>query len=439
MQRGAKEARRPFTLQEVLMPGTQPIDSDVLTGFRLGDERALEQVFRARFEPLTEQASAALGEDGAAAPKVVEGAFVRVWGERGTIDTPEALEAFLFDAVKSGAARERSRRAAAHRFGGGANGHHVTTHATAAAVTLDDAWQHVSNVIHASAVGTHSAKVQDALHDQLRHDAATHVAALAKRPAWQLPTAIAVVLAAVIFGAMRWMDRASADTAVTQALSSPDGRNVSTLAAQTGRTTLNDGSKVTLGADTRLRIPPNFGPTMRAVRLDGSAAIEAVPATDPKHPLIVRSGDASIAATSAAVFDVRGYAADQAASVRVRSGSVEVKSVSSGASQTLSAGQAVAVSANGQLAPLSGPALAEAFGWADQKFVVNNKPLSAVLPLLVRWYGMEMKLADPSLGARPVTMTAPLESSRTAIAELEKAANVQFGYEGKTMMLSAKP
>ena len=45
-----EDARRPFTVQEVLMPGTQPIDRDVLTGFRLGDERALEQVFRARFE-----------------------------------------------------------------------------------------------------------------------------------------------------------------------------------------------------------------------------------------------------------------------------------------------------------------------------------------------------------------------------------------------------
>jgi transmembrane sensor len=153
----------------------------------------------------------------------------------------------------------------------------------------------------------------------------------------------------------------------------------------------------------------------------------------------VRSGDASIAAASAATFDVRGYPADGSAAVRVRSGSVEVKSLSSGGTQTISAGQAVAVSPNGQLAALSGPALAEAFGWADQKFVVNNKPLSAVLPLLVRWYGMDMKLADPSLGARPITMTAPLESSRLAIAELEKAANVQFGYQGKTMMLSPKP
>ncbi|AHG89006.1 FecR protein [Gemmatirosa kalamazoonensis] len=419
------------------MPGMQPIDRDVLTGFRLGDERALEQVFRARYEPLTEQASAALGEDGAAAPKVVEGAFVRVWGERGAIDTPEALEEFLFDAVKTGAARERSRRAAAHRFGGGANnGHHATTHSSAAPVTLDDAWQHVSTALHA----THapSARVQDELHDVLRHDAATHVAALAKRPAWQLPTAIAVILAVAIFGAFRWMDRASADQAVTSALASPDGRNVSTLAAQSGRTTLNDGSKVTIGADTKIRIPPNFGPRMRAVRLDGSASFDAVAAESPQHPLIVRAGDASIAATAASSFDVRSYPGDQATTVRVRSGSVDVKSLSTGATQTAAAGQAVAVTKDGQVSTPSAADLSEAFGWADKKFVVNNRQLSAVLPQLVRWYGLEFKTPDQSILARPVTMTASLESSREAIAALEKAANVQFGWEGKTMTLTPK-
>jgi ferric-dicitrate binding protein FerR (iron transport regulator) len=414
----------------------QPIDHEVLTGFQLGDEKALERVFRARFEPLAEQASAALGEDGGAAPKVVEGAFVRVWGERGKIDSPETLEAFLFDAVKTGAARERSRRAAAHRFAGG--GHAATTHTAAATVTLDDAWQAVTTALHADS-GVHSPKVQDQLHDQLRHDAAVHVASLAKRPAWQLPTLIAVVLAAVIFGAMRWMDRASADTAVTQALASPDGHTLGTLAAQSTKPTeIGDGSKVTLGADTKLRIPPNFGSTVRAVRLDGSASFDAAAATDARRPFIVRSGDADIKTAGAASFDVRGYPTDDAATVRVRSGSVTVKSLTTGASQVANAGQAVAVTKAGQVSTPSAADLAEAFGWADNKFVVNNKQLSLVLPLLVRWYGLELKVPDQSILTRPVTMTAPLASSREAISALEKAADVQFGYEGKTMTLTPK-
>jgi ferric-dicitrate binding protein FerR (iron transport regulator) len=416
------------------MAAMQPIESDVLTGFRLGDERALERLFRARFEPLAQQASVALGDDVAAAPKVVEGAFVRIWEERGKIESPEALEAFLFDAVKSGAARERSRRAAAHRMAHHENGHNAaTTHSSAAPVTVDDAWTHMSQMIHTPAA--HSPQVQDALHEQLRHDAATHVASLAKRPAWQLPTLIAVILAVAIFGSMRWLDRASADQAITSALASPDGHTVSTLAAQRGATTLNDGSKVTLSSDTKVRIPPNFGSPTRAIRVDGSAQIDA--ANDANRALTIRAGDASITANNAGL-DVTNYAGDKAAVVRVRSGSATVKSLSTGSARALAAGQAVAVAPNGTMATPSAGDLDEAFGWVDKKFVVNAKPLSAVLPLLVRAYGLELKVPDKSLLSRPVTMSASLESSREAIAALEKAANVQFGYQDKTMILTAK-
>jgi ferric-dicitrate binding protein FerR (iron transport regulator) len=414
------------------MPVMQPIDDDVLTGLQRGDERALESLFRARFEPLAQQASAALGDDVAAAPKVVEGAFIRVWEERGRIESPEALEAFLFDAVKTAAARERSRRAAAHRFAGAGN-HAATTHSSAAPVTLDDAWTHLNTTIHAPGSLHHSPKVQDALHEQLRHDAAVHVAALAKRPAWQIPTAIAVVLAVVVFSAIRWMDRASADTAITSALSSPDGRTVSTLPAQGGKTTLGDGSSVTLGADTRLRIPPNFGGAFRAVQVTGAASIDAT--TNAEHPLTVRAGDASIQVNGGGI-DVRSYPTDPAATVRVRNGSATVKSLKTGTIQTLAAGQALAVTTAGQISTPSAADVAEAFAWAEKKFIVNNKPLSAVLPLLVRSYGLEFKVPDKSILSNQVTMTSSLESTRDAISALEKAANVKFGYEGKAMTLT---
>lgn len=413
------------------MPAMQPIDRDMLDGLQLGDEHALERVFRARFEPLSAQASAALGDEGAA-PRVVEGAFVRVWEERGRIESPEALEAFLFDAVKTGAARERSRRAAAHRL----NAHAprtVTTHSSAAAVTLDDAWAHVTTALHAP-VG-HSARVQDEMHDRHRHDAAAHMAALAKRPAWQLPTAIAAVLALTVFGAMRWFDGASADVVVSNALASPDARTVSTLAAQTAATTIGDGSKVALAAATRLRIPQTLDGAFRAVGVDGAATITAAPAGE--RALTIRAGDASITAASA-VVDVRHYETDGAATVRVRSGQATVKSLTTGAVQTVAAGQAVAVTNAGALSIPSPAALAEAFGWADKRFAVTNKPLQDVLPLLVRWYGLDIKVPDRSLLTRPVTVDASLESTRDVIAAIEKSANLQFGYEGKTMILSPK-
>ena len=413
------------------MPGMQPIDRDVLTGLKLGDERALERVFRERYEPLTQKASAAL-DDQVAAPKVVEGAFVRVWEERDTIESPEALESFLFDAVSAGAARERSRRAAAHRMGGDG---HRTAHAatTTAPVTIDDAWTHVSHALHPPTVDAH--------HDPealkaIRHEAAQHVASLAKRPAWQLPTAIAVVLAVVIFGGMRWMDKASADTAINSAVASPDARLVGTAPAQRAATTLNDGSKITLAADAKLRIPPNYNVQLRAVKLEGAGSFDVAP--NVAKPFTVRAGEAYVSAVGT-TFDVRAYPNEGTVSVRVRTGSVTMRA--HGETQTVAAGEALTLAKDGTMAKPTPTALEETFAWADDNFYVDAKPLSAVLPQIVRWYGMDLKVTDQSLLTRPVTMRAKLSSSREAIAALEQAAKVKFDYEDKTMVLrdAAKP
>jgi hypothetical protein len=58
-----------------------------------------------------------------------------------------------------------------------------------------------------------------------------------------------------------------------------------------------------------------------------------------------------------------------------------------------------------------------------------------VLPLITRWYGLEIKVPDQALLARPVTASASLESSREAIAAIERSAKLAFDYEGKTMIL----
>lgn len=406
------------------MAGMQPIDRDVVAGLQLGDEKALERVFRERYEPLAQRASGLL-EDEVAVPKVVEGAFVRIWQEKSTIETPEALESFLFDAVADGAARERSRRAAAHRMG--RDGARTTTHASAAVpITIDDAWTHVTNVLHTP---VHDSHHDPATLQAVRHEAAQHVASLAKRPAWQLPTAIAAVLAVAIFGGMRWMDKASADTAINSSLASPDARLVGTAIGQRAATTLKDGSKVTLAADTKLRIPPNYDVQLRAVKLEGSGSFDV--AANAEKPFVVRAGDAYVTATGTS-FDIRAYANEKSVDVRVRTGSTTVRA--NGETRAVAAGHAVRVDDKG-ITDLTASPLDEAFAWADDGFVVDAKPLSAVLPQFVRWYGLDIKVPDQSLLTRPVTMRAKLASSREAIAALEKAANVKFDYEDKTMVL----
>src|SRR5919197_780311 len=83
-----------------------------------------------------------IDRDQLAAPRVVEGAFKRVWAERATFETPEALETFLHEEVHDCAVRERKRLATLHRFEAGAHVH-ATPHRTSLP-TVDEAWNHLA-------------------------------------------------------------------------------------------------------------------------------------------------------------------------------------------------------------------------------------------------------------------------------------------------------
>src|SRR3982750_2240247 len=93
------------------MPATSPpmgSDNPLSPGARLNDPSSLEQYFRSHFSELATEAKAQLDDAGAAAPRVVEGAFRHAWEERERILTPQDLDAFLHEEVRHGVAREKS-------------------------------------------------------------------------------------------------------------------------------------------------------------------------------------------------------------------------------------------------------------------------------------------------------------------------------------------
>ena len=63
------------------------------------------------------------------------------------------------------------------------------------------------------------------------------------------------------------------------------------------------------------------------------------------------------------------------------------------------------------------------------RFVVANMALKDLLPELKRWYPLEPGVKDKALLDRTATMNVSLDSTKAAIAALEKSANVKFTYE----------
>jgi ferric-dicitrate binding protein FerR (iron transport regulator) len=416
------------------MPETlPPLDQEVVAGIRHGDEQSLERVFRDRYPALVQEANAQLDQP-VGIPRVVEGAFRRAWEERASFETPEALDGFLHTAVREGAARERKRLATLHRLEAGAHVH-VPTHATSTP-SVDEAWSHLIATLHAPppdpAAAAHAREAS-------RHHGAEHVASIAKRRVPVVAIAIGLVIAAVVGAPLLWATRRGPEAAATRALSSPDVRVVSTLPGQQASVTLLDGSRAALGADSKLVIAPDFGATVRAARLEGTALFTV--AAGNRHPFQLRAGNASVTATGTA-FGVRAYPGDDDVTVVVREGSVSVKAADG--SRDVAAGRGLVVTKAGAIRDATAADLARTLSWTEDRLIIADRPLRDALREMSRWYGYDIKVRDSTLLNRPVSVTAGLQSPRDAVAALERSGKLKFDYEddGRTMVLrdgAAKP
>lgn len=408
-----------------------PRDGDALLPLHalapLSDEAALRHAFLAEYPTLAAEARADLGDHAdALSPKVVEGAFVRAWDARTRLTSPAQLHDFLVEDVHHGAARALSRRMAAHRLGN--HDVHSDAHVVAHALREADAevsWGHIMHALHGEA---HSPQALAAAADISRHEAAAHIAVATKEKSILAPIAImAVALAVVIAGGML-LDRLGTDSRIASAVNASTARVHVSLPAQIGVVTLDDGSRVQLAPESKLSIPAAFGPKLRAVKLEGTATFDIAKGAQPFQ---VHARDAVLVARGTA-FTVRAYPSDNAVSLVVREGVVEVRrgetrqDVPAGGSLRLAAGEATRAATEAERSEID--------GWRSGVLSIANRPLREVLPALRRWYGLQIVVQKDALLDRPVTFRASLDSSRQAIRGVEQSTGLEFGYAGPNMV-----
>ncbi|HUQ46378.1 MAG TPA: FecR domain-containing protein [Gemmatimonadaceae bacterium] len=393
----------------------------------LADESALHDAFVAEYPTLAAEARAELGVAAAAlGPKVVEGAFVRAWDARTTIQTPAQLHKFLIEDVHHAAARALSRRAAAHRFAGhDAPATKAAPHPTDE-VNMDQSWAHV---LHALRGEAHSPQALAEAAALSRHEAAEHIAVIDKSvPVWKV-IAIVVAIGVGLFGAVTAMNFLGADAKVASAVSSADVRVIESLPAQVGVVTLDDGSTVRLAPESKLSIPKGFGPELRAVKLEGAGTFTVAPGQ--RQTFQVHGRDAIVIAKGT-VFTVRSYGNDAATTVVVREGSVDVRQGDQ--THALAAGGSLVIGAGKAARPATTLEADEAAAWNAGTLAIANRPLREVLPQLRRWYGLTVSVPQDGLLDRPTSLRASLDSSRQAIRGIEESTGLEFGYIGQNMV-----
>lgn len=409
------------------MPGTlPPVARELLDSLRQGDENAYHRLVVDLFPALVAEATSQL-DDPVNASRIAEAVLLELWEERARFGSQEAAQAFLGEALHDAVVRDKRKRAALHRFEAREGGVARTAHA-ATVVSPEEAWQHIEAELHRPKVDSAKAHAEHAHH--LAHERAAHIAAVAKPRSMTGPVLLGLGIAAAVFGALYWLNLEGADAKVTKALAGPDLRELKTATAQMGNVTLGDQTKAAMGAETRLTMAKGFGSAIRALKVEGTAAFTVAP--NAELPFIVRVGAAQVTATGT-VFAVRGYADEPEVTVRVTEGTVVVKVAD--AEKTLAAGQGMVITKDGATREAVPSDLDQAFGWQEKRFAITGHTLRDVLPQLKRWYGLDLKVLDDDLRDRLITMTAPLESSRDALAALEAGGQLKFTWEGEMQVL----
>lgn len=199
----------------------------------------------------------------------------------------------------------------------------------------------------------------------------------------------------------------------------PVARVVETRIAETRVLTLNDGSRVTLGARTGVEV--QFEAGRRQVRLeDGQAFFEV--AHDAARPFVVLAGNAEIRVTGTK-FDVRRIGDD--IEVSVLEGRVELNRRTPAGSlpdtapvRVLTAGQSSHLERGLAFTPAT-PAAITPGDWRTGRLYYSEAPLSEIIADVQRYSPVPIRIASSDVAAMRVTTSFRADNLDQLVTNLE--------------------
>lgn len=201
---------------------------------------------------------------------------------------------------------------------------------------------------------------------------------------------------------------------------------------------LADGSSVTLGPESRLRVAEAHFAHARVVHLDGMAHFAV--AHDRAHPFVVYAGGAAVQAVGTA-FTVRAYPDDSAAQVVVNQGRVLLRGAraSDGTGTVLDPGDMGRRSLAGVVSVTHGIDLDRALGWMSGRLSYDQTPAREIARDLGRWYDVTIVIADTTLAETRVN--GYFDRGRTAeqaISLLASILGTTYEKQGDRVVIGAR-
>ena len=197
---------------------------------------------------------------------------------------------------------------------------------------------------------------------------------------------------------------------------------------------LEDGTKVWLNSETRLRYPTKFANDKREVLLEGEAYFEV--SKDKNRPFIVKTQDVDVRVLGTQ-FNVSSYADEDAIRTTLVEGSVFVMDRKNPEKNLLLNPGYQAVYAKDVKELESKKVNVDLYtSWKDGKFVFQESSLLDIMNRVSRWYDVKVFYQNNEVGDLSFTGTLKrYESLDRLLGMIEKTNEVKFFFKDNTIIV----
>jgi transmembrane sensor len=250
------------------------------------------------------------------------------------------------------------------------------------------------------------------------------------RHSWRVPMPALAAAAVLAVGIASWMAYRNrpVETASTIA-----PRMLATGVGARDSMTLSDGTRVVLGPLSSITIESGYNDRSRNVEIRGDAWFNVV--HDESKPFTVHAGNATIVDVGT-TFTVSSDSPAGVA-VSVSEGSVSLQGVNGtrGQGVILKAGDRGLIRSGGEALAQRGAATEDDAAWLKGRLVFREATVAEIASSVRKWYGIELKVRDPSLANRHLTATFAGESPDRVLDIIRLALGADIERHGDTAIV----
>ena len=199
------------------------------------------------------------------------------------------------------------------------------------------------------------------------------------------------------------------------------------------RIELEDGTKIWMNSESRLRYPVAFFNDTREVYLEGEAYFEV--AKDPECPFFVEMEGVEVRVYGTS-FNVNTHQKGCIQTVLVK-GSIGVKVLASGTESVIKPGQMAEFKQGNTKVDVKEVNVAVYTDWKDGIFRFENQRLEDILTVLSNWYDVDVFYQTPSV--KELHFSGYMErykDVRVILEAITLSTGVTFSIQGKTIIVS---